>query len=172
MHHARQMDGTKHMLAVFSADNGTVATWDNIWMLVRKAYGTEVDAALKPFRSHIEQLETWSLEDTTGNGYAAFDPAGELNRLSNLPVEEKHKHPGFLTPERFLAAEPKTLYHARGFLDHSVGCNARFTGTGLSPDGEVETLVPCVPVNELAGVPTVPLVLTDAAVQAFQPPQQ
>ena len=75
---------------------------------------------------------------------------------------------GFLTPGRFLAAEPKTLYHARGFLDHSVGCNARFTGTGLSPDGEVETLVPCVPVNELVGATTVPLTITDEEVQAFQ----
>ena len=131
-----------------------------------------MDAALKPFRSQIEQLETWSLDDGTGSGYAAFDPAGELKRLSDLPVAEKYKHPGFLTADRFLATEPKTLYHARGFLDHTVGCNVQFTGTGLSPDGEVETLVPCIPLKEIVGLVRVPLAITDAEIQALQRKQQ
>ena len=78
-----------------------------------------MDSALQPFRSDIEQLVTWPPEGS-GNVYAEIDPAGELLRLSDLPVAEKYDLPGFLTAERFLAAEPQTLYHARGFLDHSV----------------------------------------------------
>lgn len=165
---ARQKDGTKHMLVVFPAENGTIATWKNLWMLIRKTYGSEVDAALRPFRAEIEQLVTWPPDDDSGNGYAAFDPAGELQRLSDLPVAVKYEQAGFLTAERLLAADPKTLYHARGFLEHSVGCNCKFTGTGLSPDGEVETLVPCVPLSELVGLVRVPLTITDEELHALQ----
>ena len=120
---ARQVDGTKHMLVLFPADNGTIATWHNLWGLIAQTYGPEVDAALQPFRAELEQLVTWPPppDDDSGNGYAAFDPAGELQRLSDLPVAVKYAEPGFLTAGRLLAAEPRTLYHARGFLDHSVG---------------------------------------------------
>jgi hypothetical protein len=167
---ARQADGTKHMLVLFPADNGTVATWRNLWALIRETYGPEVDAALQPFRAEIEQLVTWPPppDDESENGYAAFDPAGELRRLSRLPVAVKFDEAGYMTADRLLAAEPRTLYHARGFLDHSVGCNPRFTGTGLSPDGEVETLVPNVPLSEVAGLVRVPLTITDAEIQALQ----
>jgi hypothetical protein len=77
-------------------------------------------------RAEIERLVTWPPpDDGSGNGYARIDPAGELLRLSDLPVAAKYAQPGFLTAERFLAAAPRTLYHARGFLDHSVGNQPR-----------------------------------------------
>ena len=53
-----------------------------------------------------------------------------------------------------------------------MGCNERFTGTGLSPDGEVETLVPCVPLKELVGVVRVPLAISDVEIQALQRKQK
>ena len=155
----RLADGTKHMLVLFPAGSGAVATWGNLWAMIRQHYGHDVDAALAPFRAEIEQLVTWP-PDPSGNGYAAFDPAGVLQRLSDLPVDVKYADPGFLTAERLLAAEPRTLYHARGFLDHAVGCNPKFTGTGYSPEGQIEYLVPNVPLRDVAGLCRVELEVT------------
>jgi hypothetical protein len=45
---ARHADGTKHMLVLFPAGSGTVATWANLWGLVRTHYGEAVGAALEP----------------------------------------------------------------------------------------------------------------------------
>lgn len=128
---ARHADGTEHQLVLFPAGTCVVATWANLWQLIGEHFGVEVDAALDPFKRKIEQLVTWP------GGYTAFDPTGELQRLSDLPVDIKYADPGLLTAERFLAASPRTLYHARGFLDHSIGCNPKFLGTGRSPEGEI-----------------------------------
>lgn len=118
---ARVEDGTTHRLVVFpqTADT-TVVTWAGLWTLIARAYDPAVSLALEPFKKQIESL------DTPTNGYDAFDPSGEINRLGTLPVAEKYAHPGYLTAERFLAAQSQTLYHARGFLDHSLGCNYRW----------------------------------------------
>ena len=47
-----------------------------------------------------------------------------------------------------------------------------YRNTGLSPDGEVETLVPCIPLKEIVGLVRVPLAITDAEIQALQRKQQ
>ena len=143
---ARLDDGTEHQLLVFPETIGTVATWRNLWRLIREHFGAEVDAALEPFKAEIEALET-------SDGYASFDPDGTLLRVSELAVREKHADPRFLTVERFLAAHPCTLYHARGFLDHTVGCNPNFLGTGVTPHGMAEMLVPNMWAESMAALP-------------------
>ena len=166
---ARHADGTKHQLVIFPAGTGSMATWPNLWRLIAEQFGEHVDAALEPFKAEIEALKTWPPHEvSSGNGYASFDPAGELQRLSDLPVHVKYAHEGFLTAERFLAASPRTLYHARGFLDHAIGCNAKFLGTGFSPSGEVETLVPNVPLRDVPGVYRIELMVTHAEIEALR----
>lgn len=164
---ARHADGTQHQLVLFPAGSGSVATWENLWRLIGEQFGEQVDAALEPFKAQIEALKTWP-PDESGNGYAAIDPAGELQRLSDLPVHVKYAHEGFLTAERFLAASPRTLYHARGFLDHAIGCNAKFLGTGFSPSGDVETLVPNVPLRDVPGVCRIELKITLPEIEALR----
>jgi hypothetical protein len=164
---ARHADGTQHELVLFPAGTGSVATWANLWQLIREKVGEKVDNALEPFKDEIEALKTWP-SDASGNGYAAFDPAGELQRLSDLPVHVKYAHEGFMTADRFLAANPRTLYHARGFLDHAIGCNPKFLGTGFSPTGEVETLVPNVPLRAVAGLCRIELDVTLAEIEALR----
>jgi hypothetical protein len=126
---ARLDDGTAHQLVVFptTADT-TVVTWAGLWGLISRAFGPEIDDALEPFKQQIEQLDT-------SNGYFAIDPEGTINRLGTLPVVEKYAHPGYLTSDRFLSTKVRTLYHARGFLDHAIGCNYRCVRRPLCCEG-------------------------------------
>jgi hypothetical protein len=47
--------------------------------------------------------------------------------------------------------EDRTLCHARGFLDHSVSCNSKFTGTGRNPTGQVKMLTRNRPIKDIEG---------------------
>lgn len=95
-----------------------------------------------------------------------IDPDGTIARLSDLPVAVKYDNPGFMTAGRLLAVGDagRTLYHARAFLNHTIGCNGRFTGTGLSPDGAVEMMALNTPLADIAGVLRIPLDVSAAAV--------
>ena len=70
---ARLEDGTEHLLVLLPAADGQVATWDNVWSLIREHFGEKCHAALLPFREEIEALPD----------YASFDPTGAIQRLAN-----------------------------------------------------------------------------------------
>ena len=72
-----------------------------------------------------------------------------------FPVSEKYAHPEFMTAQqqqvwwwRWVCTSRVTLYHARGFLYHSIGCNLHFTGTGYTPQDDQEYLVPNARISE------------------------
>jgi len=88
----------------------------NLWPLVHREYGDAVHRQLVPFRQRLVEL----------GSYAGIDPRGSISSMSDLSVSEKYGHPGFLTADRFLAQDSPTLYHARGFLHHSIGCVSVF----------------------------------------------
>ena len=97
-----------------------------------------------------------------------------IQYVKDLPDVEKDAHEKFMSKARLLeiaeraakgsrehagdhGKEKLTIWHARAFLEHSVSCNARFTGTGLSPDGDVEMLVRNIPLAEIEGCIKIPL---------------
>mmetsp|Transcript_6631 Transcript_6631/g.10129 ORF Transcript_6631/g.10129 Transcript_6631/m.10129 type:complete len:234 (-) Transcript_6631:220-921(-) len=143
----RLKDGTKFKLVVFPVNEKetTIPTWENLWKLIATAYGDEIDNALGPFKSTIEEL------DTT-NGYP-FEGGDLVTEIKNMPVVAKHAHPEFMSKENFLKVpeRDRRLCHARGFLDHAVGCNSKFTGTGKGPKGQIEMITLNKPINEIEG---------------------
>jgi len=144
----RLRDGTRHRLVLFPSSAATQATWDNVFTLVRLYYGEEVYKKLNPFR---KQLKSVAFEDIPGSA--------RLRELSNLPVAEKYANPEFMTTEKFLKEEP-SLYSARGFLYHSVGCNFKYTGTGMNESGQPEFLTPNKPLSEIEGCVCIDLTVT------------
>ena len=92
---------------VFPAAAGAVnVTWDNLYELVGKAYGSEVLRRLQPHREALKNTP-----------YEQIDPEDRFSVVTRLPVEQKYEHPEFLTAERFVALqEPVSLYQARGFF--------------------------------------------------------
>mmetsp|Transcript_5685 Transcript_5685/g.14504 ORF Transcript_5685/g.14504 Transcript_5685/m.14504 type:complete len:250 (+) Transcript_5685:289-1038(+) len=158
----RLADNTAHRLFVFEQEPGKaeVVTWSALWRLVREAYGAEVDAALQPFQREIEETEPKAL-------YAKYDPENRIQHISNLPVADKYAHKGFMSAEALLAAAPRTMYHARAFLELTVGANVMFTGTGLSPSGEPELMGLNRQVADIKGIVSIPLEVTAAAVAAL-----
>ena len=163
----RLKDGTSFMLVVFPEKQGTIPTWDNLWPLIGEVYGQEVSTILEPFQDEIEALQKKVLKNPNPeNDYHEIDPEGMIQYVKDLPVVEKHAHERFMSKARLLeiaekavtaSGEKITIWHARAFLDHSVSCNAKFTGTGLSPDGDVEMLVRNVPLAEIEGCIKIPL---------------
>ena len=147
---SRCKDSTQHRLVVFADQEGKPATWENIWTLVRDHFGEACADRLQPFQAAIMALQ----------GYDELEGGREIIRLSHLPVESKYAEPGYITLERFLALKDVTLTHARAFLDHSLGCNPLFTGTGCNVKGQPEVLVPNRPISELEGGVSIPLSIT------------
>ncbi|CAB9511378.1 expressed unknown protein [Seminavis robusta] len=162
----RLEDGTQFKLVVFPAADarGVVVTWEALWTLIAQSYGKEIDEAVTPFKQQLEDLDTTS-------GYASVLESGDtITQISNLSVAEKHKHPGFLSATKFLdiPKDERTLYHARGFLDHAVGCNHRFTGTGKSPDGDVEMMTFNKSISDIPGANMIPLQVTKSDLASFR----
>ena len=164
------------MLVLFPERHGVVLTWDNLWPLIKRTYGSEVDAALRPFRQGIEELQQRMVATPNPEDYyhEIDSEVRVIHGISELPVPEKHDHLDFMSKERLLeTVKPRrpsatccpgsnqiralTLLQARAFLDHSASCSGTSTGTGLSPDGAIEVLVPNVPLEEIDGVVKVEL---------------
>lgn len=125
---ARLRDGTSHKLVVFPATDCKLATWDNLFEMVCETYNCDVARRLEP---HLQSLKA--------TPYDEIDPDGRFPVLTQMPVLDKFDHPEFLSAERFAALEePVSLYQARGFFYCAIGCNSKFTGLGVSPDGERE----------------------------------
>eukprot|EP00040_Diaphanoeca_grandis_P033658 m.206509 g.206509 ORF g.206509 m.206509 type:complete len:292 (+) comp32955_c1_seq8:237-1112(+) len=169
----RLSDGTQHMLVVFPSSAGVVVTWENLWRLVKQSYGDEVDRKLHPFKRDIEQLQARIIATTKAraeqslpplaNPYHEIDADGVIESVSNLPADVKVTKPNYVSAHHLLTLKTVTLYHARAFLEHSVGCNARFTGSGFGPDGTtVEMMTANVPLDSIRGLVKIPVVVTEA----------
>jgi len=139
---ARLQDGTRFKLVIFPASGGTVATWDGVFDLVLDVYGEEAHERILPFREAVEV----SSQDE-------IDPAGVIEEVSKLAVPEKVVDTRFINIERFLAIPKRdvTVYDARAFLNHTVGCNKYFQGTGMNARGEPEILQPNRPISAIPG---------------------
>jgi hypothetical protein len=141
--HARLSDGTRFRLVVFPATeetSTTMATWDNLFALVRTCYGENVAAKLAP---HMPDLKCLSCK--------CIDPAARLRHVSNLPVAEKMAHPEYMTAERFCMLRQPSLYEARAFFYHAVGCNMIFRGDGYNAEGKPEYVTQNRKLNEIPG---------------------
>ena len=132
---ARLHDGTTHRLVVFRSGvetDTTLATWHNLLSLVRECYGAEMADRLEPQMAALKSTP-----------YEEIDPSGTLREISNLPVEQKFQHSEYFVAKRFLTEQiPVSLYAARAFFYHAVGCNAQFLGTGCNLDGQAEHMTP------------------------------
>ena len=149
----RMKDGTRHKLALFPAAGVAVkATWDGVFDMIATAFGSEVFARLQP---HIPLLKSAPIHE--------IDPENKLCAIAELPVAEKLRHPDFMSVERFMSPSTEgTLYNARAFLYHSIGCNVLFTGTGYSREGEPEWITLNRPVADIPGVVLLDLEVTEA----------
>ncbi|KAJ3032031.1 UNVERIFIED_CONTAM: hypothetical protein HDU68_008064 [Siphonaria sp. JEL0065] len=133
----RLSDGTKHRLVVFQCidQDLVLATWDNIMELIKKHYGIRVYERVSPF---LAELKSTHIKD--------IDPKGRLRYISELSVQDKLAHAEFYSPERILKIKNLTLYDARGFIYHTIGCNYLFQGKGHSRDpnneDRLEYLIP------------------------------
>ena len=138
----RQKDGTKHRLVVFPASASTLATWENVFELVKAHYPDDLYSRLKP---HFEGLKEKSIEE--------IDPKNDLEKVAILPREIRFSRKDFYSVEKILSmsVEDITLYDARGFFSHSIGCNKLYTGTGKSPTGEEEFLTLNLPIDQITG---------------------
>ena len=168
-------DGTSYMLVVFPEKQGTIPTWDNLWPLIVEVYGQEVSSILEPFQGEIEAPQKNMLKKPNPeNYYHEIDPEGMIQYVKDMPAVEKDAHEKFMSMAHLLGIaeraakasrehagehgkEKITIWHARAFLEHSVSCNVRFTGTGLSPDGDVEMLVRNIPLAAIEGRIKIPL---------------
>ena len=134
-----------------------VVTWTNLWKLIKVAYGDDIDQALEPFKDDIPNLP---VSDSVGY---LFVEGHEISQIGDLPVDIKHAHPQFRSRDNFLKIPPKerTIYDARAFLHHSVGCNHRFQGNGLSPDGHVEIMTFNKKLKDIPGAELIDLHVTE-----------
>lgn len=149
----RLRDDSRHRLVVFPASEGTVATWDGVFDLVAEHFGDHVVSKLEPFRKDIKSMRDYS---SFPNGGATVIHIGEL------PVHEKIAHPEFMSVERLLtvADADMDVFIARAFFHHSIGCNELFLGTGRNAGGDLEILVPNVPLSQIDGLHYAPLSYT------------
>jgi hypothetical protein len=84
-------------------------------------------------------------------------------------VVEKMAHPEFLIAERFLAVPEPTLYHARGFFYHALGCNVHFRGDGRTRDGSaLEWMTVNRRLEHLPSCAVVDLEVTEGDLDALQ----
>lgn len=129
--HNRLKDGTRFKLFVFPSARATLATWDNLFELVREHYPKEIYTRLAP---HIDALKTAS--------YVEIDPTLRIKLLAELTVKEKFAHVEFMTEDRFAALPfPVSLFQARSFLYHALGCNLHFAGDGENAMGQQEFMM-------------------------------
>lgn len=158
---ARLHDGTTHRLVVFRSGvetDTTLATWHNLLSLVRECYGAEMADRLEPQMAALKSTP-----------YEEIDPSGTLREISNLPVEQKFQHSEYFVAKRFLTEQiPVSLYAARAFFYHAVGCNAQFLGTGCNLDGQTEYMTPNKLLVNIPGAKWIDVDVTVAEVEELQ----
>ena len=74
----------------------------------------------------------------------------------------------YYTLERFLAIDSPTLYDARGFFYHAIGCNHKYIGNGLNEKGQAEYLIPNQPLSEIDGCIWIDLSVTQEDIDALK----
>jgi hypothetical protein len=156
---ARLKDGTMHRLVVFPTTQCTQATWDNLFLLVEVQYSSSLAGRLALFADGLKTTP-----------YEVIDPLLAIKSLSELPVAEKFSHPEFMTAERFMEIPVSnlSLYHARAFFYHTIGCNLHFQGTGTNQKGQAEFLTPNNPISGIPGAVVVPLTVSTEDVAALR----
>src|SRR5690606_15568827 len=87
--------------------------------------------------------------------FAEIDRNGRLDEIDNLPVAEKHQQRDFVS-KKFILDKVAThgsidLYDARGFFNHSLGCNSCFRGDGTNGKNSKEWLTFNRPLHEIKG---------------------
>jgi hypothetical protein len=154
----RLKDGTQFKVLLFPTHTSSdspdtlpfLATWQNIFDKIAFFYGEEVKELLAPHEA-----------DIITKNYDEIDPSYRLKYLSELPVIEKYAHTEYLTKNNLLrdaflydGKKMISLYTARGFFYHSIGCNALFRGDGysLSAAHTEEWLMPNLYLNEIPGI--------------------
>ncbi|CAF3604104.1 unnamed protein product [Adineta steineri] len=138
-----QLEGNKKFkLIIFSvpSDEIKLATWDNLFEILSKAY-PEID-------SNIWYRYSSQLKEMT---YKEIDPEGIILRNYYLgPTSDGHMH-----TNRFLSLKDQpTLLQVRAFLHHQIGLNELYGGDGktITHLGDVvdkEYITVNRPLNEL-----------------------
>jgi len=151
----RLYNGTQYQLVIFPNSLVTLATWDELFSLIQKHYPSGVYSKLFPF-----------FESLKSKIYAEIDPNYRLKEIADSP----HEQPEFLTEIAFLnlTDDETTLYHARGFFYHSVGCNLHFQGTGKNLDGQAEYLALNRLIKEIEGAAIIELTVSAEDIDAIQ----
>jgi hypothetical protein len=149
---SRLYDGTQHRLMVFPVEEGNIATWDNLFALVEEHFGSELFNKLAPFHDGIKRIQGYTDVD--------YPNADLVMSVSDLAVHEKHEHPDFMSPDKYLSLDNPTLSDARAFYYHSIGCNKLFRGDGYSPEGMPELIVPNRRLTDISGAVQIPLDIT------------
>lgn len=71
-----------------------------------------------------------------------IDPMLRIKLLAELTVKEKFANAEFMTEDRFAALPfPVSLFQARAFLYHALGCNLHFAGDGKNAMGQQEFMM-------------------------------
>lgn len=153
----RLLDNTLHALVVFPSQEGTIATWEGVFSLVRLHYGEIIADKISTYESII----------SNGVDFSDLKNGNELRRISELPVEEKIKHPGFMSEEKFLSIESPTLEDCRGFLYHTIGCNELFCGTGKTKEGFTEMLIPNKRISDITHAVIIPINITEEELNQY-----
>jgi len=80
----------------------------------------------------------------------------------------RYAHPELLTAERLMSLPEVGLYEARGFLYHSIGCNALFTGSGTNATGQAEYICKNGRVADIEGVEWLELEVTAEEIRRLE----
>ena len=116
--------GVKAKFVVFPLpDMAILATWKNLLRIIVLHYPLGVYSRIKPL-----------FEKLMDTPYLNIDPDLRLKKIAErFSLSDRINHPEFMTEERFLKLPLiVTLYQARAFLYHSLGCDIKFRGTGES----------------------------------------
>jgi hypothetical protein len=139
---ARLLDGTKFKLVLFPESDSHRATWDNIAAFIFDQYGDNVGNIVSKYMHLLKENPS----------YSKLDIHNRYIPISWLPVDQKYSHPDFMSAERLLQqGDAATLLQVRAFFDHSLGCNSKYLGTGLSPNGQPECFVLNRPLSQIPG---------------------
>jgi hypothetical protein len=155
---ARIADGTEFKLALFPVAGGATSgafqvTWDSLLDRVPELFGPAIAAAVEPHRAALKSKP-----------YEEVDPDGAICAVTLLPAAEKLADPRYMTSERFterisanVGGPPScTLFEARAFLYHSVGCSKLFRGDGFGVNGGAEWAIPNRPIDSIPGLSLFP----------------
>ncbi|KAJ3094148.1 hypothetical protein HK100_006256, partial [Physocladia obscura] len=140
-------DGEQHRLILMPSpkEECVPGTWDHIMDLIRKHYGLHLWEKLYPF---LEELKTTHIKD--------IDPTGRLRYIAELSTKDRYAHDEYYTPEKLMGLKQEvTLYDARGFMFHTIGCSQLFIGRGYArdPNGSTDRVEYLIPNRKFGSIP-------------------